>query len=185
MVSHMNVDPVIVTIIESVNDVYRLFVANCYVFHVLYDPAATSSFRSGVTFSSSHTPIDRSICHSHNYLCNMAGLTIGSGSTSSSDSVTEDFSPRHTYAEDPAIIKTSGEGSPPLASIGTTAPFSKASLQLQTESGYNPTQWKCKGYGPADDYVYFDGAEGTSDMRFLIDLESPSMERRVGHSCRY
>jgi hypothetical protein len=50
-------------------------------------------------------------------------------------------------------------------------------LQLRRNSRYDPSKWKCKYYDPEDTYIYFDGAEGSSDIRFLIDLETPSMER--------
>jgi hypothetical protein len=50
-------------------------------------------------------------------------------------------------------------------------------LQLRRDSRYNLSKWKCRCYDPEDTYTYFDGAEGSSDIRFLIDLDTPSMER--------
>jgi hypothetical protein len=42
---------------------------------------------------------------------------------------------------------------------------------------YSPLNYVCKGYIPLEGYHYFDGVPGSSDQRFLIDLETDSMER--------
>jgi hypothetical protein len=184
MVSHMHARSVIVRNNESVDDVYRRCVANCYMFHALYDPAATSSFVHRSRFVLHiHTLIDHSVCHTHNHPCKMADLALGSGSASSSCPFAEDSSPRQSSPERPSTISTSVNECSQSGPADRISHIRRSDLQLRTESRYNPRGWKCKGYGPADEYVYFDGAEGTSDLRFLIDLESPSMERLVGHSC--
>jgi len=44
------------------------------------------------------------------------------------------------------------------------------------ECPYSPFNWVCKGYDSLEDYRYFDGTPGSSDQRFLIDLDTDSME---------
>lgn len=105
----------------------------------------------------------------------MSGLTFGSSSSSASS--TEQLSPLLTRTDHTSVEPDSGRSpdtrSPILLKLNRKSP-----LEIRLESSYEPTIYHCKGYDttPAE-YVYFDGAEGTPDSRFLIDLTSSSMER--------
>lgn len=50
-------------------------------------------------------------------------------------------------------------------------------VEIRDASRYNPLSWKCQGYDGQSSYIYFDGAKGSADRRFLIDLSTDSMER--------
>jgi hypothetical protein len=41
---------------------------------------------------------------------------------------------------------------------------------------YSPINWKLQGYDPIEEYKYFDGTPDSADQRFLIDLDTDSME---------
>jgi len=41
---------------------------------------------------------------------------------------------------------------------------------------YSPLNWTCKGYDTVADYQFFDGTPSSVDQRFLIDLDTGSMD---------
>jgi len=53
----------------------------------------------------------------------------------------------------------------------------RGSLEIRLQSRFNPSSWICKDFDT--DSEYFDGSKDLSDKRYLIDLDTDSMERCV------
>jgi hypothetical protein len=51
------------------------------------------------------------------------------------------------------------------------------SLEIRLQSRFNPSSWICKAFDT--DSEYFDGSKDLDDKRYLIDLDTYSMERFV------
>jgi len=107
----------------------------------------------------------------------LSGFNIGS-STSFGSGLPADFSSPLVPSLDPNTTTTTTEHNLGLGSTGISSRLvSKTNRELRNESPYNPVVYTCKGYDALGEYIYFDGVEGMADLRFLIDLEGPSMER--------
>jgi hypothetical protein len=62
----------------------------------------------------------------------------------------------------------------PIGFLTTPLPYT-CSYEDRT-CPYSPLNWKLQGYDPLEEYQYFDGLPDSADQRFLIDLETDSME---------
>jgi hypothetical protein len=103
----------------------------------------------------------------------LPGFSVGSSTSIGSGSPASSFPPLVPFSDPNNTEHNLGLGPTGISSQLA----SKTNRELRNESPYNPVVYTCKGYDAPGEYIYFDGVEGTADLRFLIDLESPSMER--------
>jgi hypothetical protein len=76
-----------------------------------------------------------------------------------------------------AMVDSKMEDESPPIPISTSSKSSPDTLsQEDLTCRYSPINWKLQGYVPIEEYKYFDGTPESADQRFLIDLDTDSME---------